>query len=58
MKLYRPYTKTKDLQEIIRDWSRDPLKNDQADERRIIRSLWMAENSTVIRRAFVDSAIG
>lgn len=29
MKLYRPYTKIKDLQEIIREWSRDPLQNDQ-----------------------------
>lgn len=31
MKLYRPYTKTKDLEEIIRDWTRDPLQNDQTE---------------------------
>jgi hypothetical protein len=28
MKLYRPYTKTDEVSEIIKDWTRDPLKND------------------------------
>jgi len=31
MKLYRPYTKTNDLQAIITEWTRDPLNTDHTD---------------------------
>ncbi len=29
MKLYRPYTKTDEVSEIIREWTRDPLQDDR-----------------------------